>query len=1146
MGDEEDEDDEDEDVLDSGDSNHAFSDQCGEVMSLVIGAAWVCSHDGAPALFLLHEDGRGTLFPDITVQAHDASATISSPEGTRALWRNPELGRHSVICETRVFVGADGVEKTGPYLYDTESESENETADGDGVGDRDGAYGGIGFIVLHPSLNEAVATTLDDDAGRVIDDGNGYVGMQQCVGGPATTLVQIVTPKEELQSLLTRRANALDVTSMNLDQDDVFQTLFPRSLLAEYQQALLLCERFEALLDSDLVYKHAWEMSMRTLSAIAAAASRSHRNVDVQMEHVQGRICSKILMQVKDKEWTRMQCLTRVAHSWSQANVMLEHGQRIERDIVYEGERDDRDTRGAQFAPFDMQKLLLETYAVILKEAQQRNNQSSKDRVGDLLLSPLHTPLTLPSHGGSSSDVGVYDSKEWQRLRRSKDEISAMRYLLRTGQFHACAVFLQRHWSGLGATAQEAMRVYLHNLREEVSDAVPPHRYKVLCPAHGPLSWESLFFPDPHGVVSWYCQRAREMDMQSGQLLNALSLCDIGLSLLSEANDSEIEIVGQEAQLREALSCDLAGLEPIGTSTATNSSDYVLPLKILRNRIAFLHTLVYAAPNQAEFGLHALTLSAFESMSGRERLDLVLRGCSPDTVVSTLRQHIRPLMGKDKKSRSSLAWIDILTEYMVSITTNETSAKAVPLAPNLGLRKAQAIICASAQSLPLSQRVIPHTARQVRVALDVVHACPSSHEVDVMFAILDSMPDLSAHAKKSRAVRALVREIDQMEVHIDAAEMLRGNPADCSVPGMSSLSQVVPMEIFLPPGKGFHSAREKRQTSQHQEHQDSTRRDEPLDPETVSAVRLARMTDVLQALCFAAREMPNARSDLDGVWRVLFGKLLFLRHAFNDAVSLAVAAREDVMATCFRPSAHGGTNPEGDTQGDPEDGEKGGDLKDTIALSWSIEDECRILCVSHMLQIGAWEALKRSLLGPGDNYPSMASPSARNRTSSQKNEALSDGVDLCPVSQSVLESAVLTAARERFNSARSLWDDDALATARMMVHLVTDDGSGSDQDEVLGEDSREEKLNRWTEMQDEDGAESVGRSTLRPKNGERKARMWVRRELVREMMLLEAAEIARDFGWQGLVPLQLRLTTPKTQVRPIFQKSNLLFLLLFL
>ena len=182
----------------------------------------------------------------------------------------------------------------------------------------------------------------------------------------------------------------------------------------------------------------------------------------------------------------------------------------------------------------------------------------------------------------------------------------------------------------------------------------------------------------------------------------------------------------------------------------------------------FLQNLVYHQNSKnTNFGLSALTLAAFEDMSGEERLSLLLRGCDENTVVPRLRAHVRPLMGANTKSPAARRWMDLLGDWMLSCTRGSSGKNS------LGLRLSAAIVCASAQSLPVSQRIIPHTARQVRVALDVVHATPRSDLVEEMYSILDSMPDLRKHAKKSRAVASLMQEIDAMETHIDACEILR-------------------------------------------------------------------------------------------------------------------------------------------------------------------------------------------------------------------------------------------------------------------------------------------------------------------------------------------------------------------------------------
>ena len=52
-------------------------------------------------------------------------------------------------------------------------------------------------------------------------------------------------------------------------------------------------------------------------------------------------------------------------------------------------------------------------------------------------------------------------------------------------------------------------------------------------------------------------------------------------------------------------------------------------LKILHGRILFLQKLVYDQNSKTtNFGFSALTLAAFEGMSGAERLSLLLRGCN--------------------------------------------------------------------------------------------------------------------------------------------------------------------------------------------------------------------------------------------------------------------------------------------------------------------------------------------------------------------------------------------------------------------------------------------------------------------------------------------------------------------------------------
>ena len=1063
----------------SSSSSRKVSGSVCEVLSLVVGASWLRSDDGSPALFLLHENGRTTLFPNILSE--------SSLEGTRSIWRNPEFGRFSIICETSICIEGDTSNLGDSSLVEAGSENylhENSRPN-------------IGFVVLHPGslLNRSLS-------------GEGSNTLPLLSEIPCTSLVQVVTPTEELKKCLVSKMRSLLLPEWPHEMNKKYVKPFVTRILDEYAEALTLCDRFESL-DRDLVYKHAWEKGMRTLTASASSSMKKMKEMDGNsrdeyLELMQKQLCVEVLSKVKDHKWVSAQCASCVAHSYSQAKALLEYGHenslKYDSNISAAKKLSEEDLVGV--AAFEMQLSLLETYKAILDDTG-RPEILPGGQLGNLVLSQLQHAASGTKHQKQTkriNEIRDYDSKTWQILRFMPDEKRAALYFLQNGQFRACAVVMGRYWSVLERTEEDSLRVFLETIFHQMPDTIPPYRYEILCPKSlfngtsvGEMDrtlfpWETIPKSETKKVVDWYCKRARSMDSRSGQLLNALSLCDIGISSLDDS-DGEVEIAGHDAHFSDMLSCDLAACSDISAKSSEDDDktldSNLLSLRILRNRIFFLYKLVYAAPNQLEFGLSALSLHAFESMSGRERLDLVLRGCSPETVVSTLRQHIRPLMGKDTKSRSSRTWINILSEYMVSITARDSNSKVNKSAINIGLRKSQAIICASAQSLPKSQRIIPHTARQVRVALDVVHACPSSHDVDVMYAILDSMPDLSEHAKKSAAVRTLMDEIDKMEMHIDAAEVLRGSSdnSDASSPFL-----VVPMDTFLPPDKVSVS--------------DNFGEEDEADLARVSQSRLSRVNDVLQALCYAAREAPSARFDLDRVWRPLFAKLVFLRRAFNDAISLAISIRQSLILSKIRANASA-------TKRDLEKHTEKHDSITVTSLPWSIEDECRILCVSHMLQIGAWDALKGSLIQQGDN--------------DQKN---SDIADLCPVSQAVLESAVLVAARESFNGAKSLWDGDALSATRMMLDLVI---CGDSDTQDCGEDEDSKRISRksralWARMEHK-------APTTQFADQASESRIWVRNELIKEMDLLEVAEIARDLGWEGLVPLQLRLTTPKTQVR---------------
>ena len=105
----------------------------------------------------------------------------------------------------------------------------------------------------------------------------------------------------------------------------------------------------------------------------------------------------------------------------------------------------------------------------------------------------------------------------------------------------------------------------------------------------------------------------------------------------------------------------------------------------------------------------------------------------------------------------------------------------------------------------------------------------------------------------------------------------------------------------------------------------------------------------------------------------------------------------------------------------------------------------------------------------------------------------------------MIEKAVLHAAREQFNSAASVFDE-SLEEASMMLDLVS-----------IGNESNENNENNKNGENGGEGGEDSegdGCSLL----------------LVKEMNLLKAAAIVRDFGCNTILPIELRLSIPKTSL----------------
>ena len=161
---------------------------------------------------------------------------------------------------------------------------------------------------------------------------------------------------------------------------------------------------------------------------------------------------------------------------------------------------------------------------------------------------------------------------------------------------------------------------------------------------------------------------------------------------------------------------------------------------------------------------------------------------------------------------------------------------------------------------------------------------------------------------------------------------------------------------------------------------------------------------------------------------------------------------------------------------------------------WTSREWCQLVVLSSMLHHGCWDAV-RTVMRTEVVAEEVVTPRVeRQRRRKEKSS-------LAPLNNAVVKSAVVMAAKEQYNSARSVFDD-CLDTASMMLELVADNN-------------------------DDDNGNDDG------DNNE------VDRELDEELKLLQAASIVRDFGCSSILPLELRLTVPKTSLlRKMLKRSQ--------
>jgi len=162
---------------------------------------------------------------------------------------------------------------------------------------------------------------------------------------------------------------------------------------------------------------------------------------------------------------------------------------------------------------------------------------------------------------------------------------------------------------------------------------------------------------------------------------------------------------------------------------------------------------------------------------------------------------------------------------------------------------------------------------------------------------------------------------------------------------------------------------------------------------------------------------------------------------------------------------------------------------------WTSREWCQLVVLSSMLHHGCWDAVRTVMRTEVVAEEGIAEEGEEQRKRVERQRRRKEKSSLAPLNNAVVKSAVVMAAKEQYNSARSVFDD-CLDTASMMLELVADNNDGNDNNEVD-------------------------------------------RELDEELKLLQAASIVRDFGCSSILPLELRLTVPKTSLlRKMLKRSQ--------
>ncbi|RUP51579.1 secretory pathway protein Sec39-domain-containing protein [Jimgerdemannia flammicorona] len=614
----------------------------------------------------------------------------------------------------------------------------------------------------------------------------------------STPLVRVVTA---LARSLLRLLSSQPTVDITISQRHVrliratlilpLEYLHQKISAEEYDAALIVAKDFG--LDADVVFQAQW---------------RTVKVVDME-------VVGRVLGSIKNKEWVVRACLERVPRNLEEAKTLFEYGLRqtdvMMRQVV------EKVGGGAGAGRGEIQVVLSKEERVMLRSRLRFLTYLDRLKTFEEITKP-RAELAKNEHGvqhdqdtthdGGALGVGdgldSYFVSGYTRFRNA-DLVSEAVAFARSEDFDALAGLFTRHG--------EEVLPYRLAILENVPETTDPDVYerflpRVVCsdddeeeqeeeerqearwreepwrekdwiereavrklvvglddededqPRKGATeALEPTPYPAPASTITqWYVARAHAIDEHSGQVNHALTL------------------------VQQGVAGGVRGLER------------------LEEDLTALSRLVYECCPDTSSVATELDLVAFEALAEPEVVELYLRGTNAERIVEDMRRFVVPYLrairrrrareGKGKLKDGKLEDVmELLYQYLLNVSVKH-------------LDRCCLVIEASKPTLSYEERVITDDVELARVALAVLYGSDAVDQLPLVTRIFESLPvfedidDASAAeenqvspinirtlsprlgphdffpALRTFDERALTSAIDQLEIHLNAAEIL--------------------------------------------------------------------------------------------------------------------------------------------------------------------------------------------------------------------------------------------------------------------------------------------------------------------------------------------------------------------------------------